>query len=261
MKRFSALILAVLLMLTTAACGEKRAPGETTEPFASAPEMATTQTPTRPLTEETEPIRTEPTQPQLPPQTEPTQPQLPPQPEPMDSDFVSVERYVPGILVELKYATPDNFTGQTVYDFQGCYLRYGTVKKLMTVQNLLAQQGLGLKIWDGFRPVRAQFALWEICPDPRYVANPETGFSSHSRGNTVDLTLVDREGQELTMPTGFDDFSSLADRNYADCTEEERNHATILELIMEKHGFSGYAGEWWHYSDTTSYPVEEQFAP
>lgn len=181
--------------------------------------------------------------------------------EPADDDFVRILDYIPTARQELRYATEDNFTGTVIYHFQDAYLRYGTVKKLMLVSADLEEMGLYLKIWDGFRPVSAQFTLWEVCPDAAYVANPNTGYSSHSRGNTVDLTLVDADGTELSMPTGFDDFSAKADRNYADCTEEERNHATILELIMEKHGFSGYAGEWWHYSDTTSYPVEEQFAP
>jgi len=148
-----------------------------------------------------------------------------------------------------------------IYDFQDAYLRYGTVKKLKTVSEDLAEMGIFLKIWDGFRPVSAQFALWEICPDARYVADPNKGFSSHSRGNTVDLTLVDTNGIEFPMPTGFDDFSAKADRDYSDCTEEQRNNAVILELIMEKHGFTGYAGEWWHYTDTDSYSVEENFYP
>ena len=103
--------------------------------------------------------------------------------------------------------------------------------------------------------------MWEVCPDPAYVANPNKGFSSHSRGNTVDLTLVDTAGNEVEMPTGFDDFSAKADRNYADCTEAAAAHAQMLEILMEKHGFSGYSQEWWHFSDTYTYPVEENFAP
>lgn len=181
--------------------------------------------------------------------------------EPADSDFVRVIDYIPGIRQELKYATEDNFTKQVIYDFRDAYLRYGTVKKLKVVSEDLAEMGLYLKIWDGFRPVSAQFKLWEACPDATFVADPNKGFSSHSRGNTVDITLVDGEGKEFPMPTGFDDFTSKADRDYDDCTEEERNNALILELLMEKHGFKGYAGEWWHYSDTVSYPVEEVFVP
>ena len=182
-------------------------------------------------------------------------------PEPADEDFVRVIDYVPSISQELMYATDRNFTGQVIYDFTDAYLRYGTVKKLAAVSEDLAELGLALKIWDGFRPVSAQRKLWEVCPDPAYVANPNKGFSSHSRGNTVDLTLVDADGKEVEMPTGFDDFSAKADRNYADCTETAAAHAQMLEILMEKHGFSGYFQEWWHFSDTDSYPVEENFAP
>lgn len=202
---------------------------------------------------------TEPTKP-VPVMTAPAQRETLP-PEPADSDFVRVIDYISGIRQELKYATEDNFTGQVIYGFQDAYLRYGTVKKLKAVSEDLAEMGLYLKIWDGFRPVSAQFRLWEACPDATFVADPNKGFSSHSRGNTVDITLVDGEGKEFPMPTGFDDFTDKADRDYSDCTEEERNNAMILELLMEKHSFKGYAGEWWHYSDTVSYPVEEEFVP
>lgn len=181
--------------------------------------------------------------------------------EPQEDAFVRVLDYLPGASQELLYATDRNFTGQKIYEFTECYLRYGTVKKLAQAAQELEEKGLYIKIWDGFRPVTAQFQLWEICPDPTYVSNPNTGYSSHSRGNTVDLTLVDAQGRELEMPTGFDDFSALADRNYADCTETAAANARLLQDTMEKHGFTGYFGEWWHFSDTQSYPVEEIFEP
>ena len=183
------------------------------------------------------------------------------QPEPADDAFVRVTDYIPTIQQELIYATADNFTGQSIYDFTDAYLRYGTVKKLAAVSEELAQQGLYLKIWDAFRPVSAQFRLWEIFPNPTYVANPTKGHSSHSRGNTIDLTLVNAEGNELEMPTGFDDFSAKADRDYSDCNETETANAMLLQNTMENHGFSGYFGEWWHFSDSDSYPVEEVFQP
>lgn len=182
-------------------------------------------------------------------------------PDPQDMVFVAVTDYIPDIQVDLKYAGTDNFTGQVIYEFSTVYLRYGTVVKLSAVQEDLKQLGLGLKIWDGFRPVAAQHKLWEVCPNSRYVANPNTGFSSHSRGNTVDVTLVDSQGREVEMPTGFDDFSKKADRDYSDCTREAADNALILEALMEKHGFSPYKAEWWHYSDTEGYPVEEEFCP
>lgn len=181
-------------------------------------------------------------------------------PEPEDGDLVRIADYLPQVHQQLRYATADNFTGQVIYDFTDAYLRYGTVKKLAAVQDDLQALGLTLKIWDAYRPVSAQRVLWQVCPDPTYVANPNVGASSHSRGNTLDLTLTDGEGRELEMPTGFDDFSARADRDYSDCSQTAADNARILELLMEKHGFQGYAGEWWHYSDTQSYPVLEAFA-
>lgn len=182
-------------------------------------------------------------------------------PEPAAEDFVRVTDYIPDMLVDLRYATVDNFTGEVIYGFTDAYLRYGTVKKLSAAQTALAEQGYGLMIWDAFRPVPAQFTLWDICPDGRYVANPNKGFSSHSRGNTVDLTLVALDGRDIVMPTGFDDFSAKADRNYSDVDEEAAANALLLETAMTEAGFKPYSGEWWHFSDTDTYDVEESFTP
>ena len=182
-------------------------------------------------------------------------------PEPENEAFVRVRDYIPEITVDLRYATADNFTGQVIYTFSDAYLRYGTVKKLAAAQETLVEQGYGLKIWDAFRPVSAQFVLWDICPDGRYVANPNKGFSSHSRGNTVDLTLVTSDGEDVPMPTGFDDFSAKADRDYSDVEEEAALNALLLEETMIEAGFKPYSGEWWHFSDTDPYEVEENFTP
>lgn len=211
----------------------------------------------------TEPVVTDaPTEPETQPATEPeTEAVTEPLPEPEDDDFVKIRDFIPDIKIELRYATENNFTGQVIYDFTEPYLRYGTVKKLMQVQERLRVDGYGLKIWDGFRPTSAQFKLWEVCPDATYVANPHNGFSPHSRGNTVDLTMVLLDGTEVIMPTGFDDFSILANRDYSDCTEEAAKNARYLENIMESCGFQGYYGEWWHYVDVTAYPVEHSFDP
>ena len=198
------------------------------------------------------------------PEPEPTpapEPTPEPLPEPDPADFVLVIDYLPDIQVDLKYAGSDNFTGQVIYDFTEAYLRYGTLEKLSAAQEALAAQGYSLLIWDAFRPAEAQFRLWEVCPDPVYVANPERGFSSHSRGNTVDVTLVLPDGSPVEMPTGFDDFSPLADRDYGDVPEDAAAHAQLLEDVMSDCGFKPYSGEWWHFSDTDSYPVEEDFVP
>lgn len=180
---------------------------------------------------------------------------------PKDTDFVRVKDYIPDIITELKYSTEDNFTGRIIYEFEDVFLRYGTVMKLKAAGEELARQGLYLKIWDGFRPVSAQFKLWEICPDDTYVANPNVGYSNHSRGFAVDVTLVDSNGNELLMPTGFDDFSTRADRDYSECDPQSAENAKLLEMVMEKHGFKGYWGEWWHFNDTQKYDVEDSFDP
>lgn len=181
--------------------------------------------------------------------------------QPENEDFVRVKDYIPEIYTELKYAGEDNFTGQKIYGFDDIFLRYGTVMKLKAVSDEVNQQGYYLKLWDGFRPVSAQYKLWEICPDPEYVANPNKGYSNHSRGFAVDLTLVDRQGREVVMPTGFDDFSSQADRDYSDCLPEAADNARFLEAVMERNGFKGYRGEWWHFNDNQTYDVETCFDP
>lgn len=180
-------------------------------------------------------------------------------PEPQDADFVKVTDYIPDAVIDLAYATENNFTGKVIYDFSDCYLRYGTVKKLIQVQEKVKESGYRLKIWDGFRPFSAQEKLWQICPDPAYVSNPATGSNSHCKGNTVDITLVYLDGSEVEMPTGFDDFSALADRDYSDCPAEAKKNAEFLEDIMKEAGFKPYFGEWWHFSDTTDYPVDKEF--
>lgn len=242
-------IIAVLLAVCLTGCTftgiSQDATGPTQPP--APPEESTTPTPPSPSTEPTQS------------ETQPPQPII--QPEPGEGDFVKVQAYIPDVVVELRYATENNFTNQQIYEFSDAWLRYGTVKKLMLVQDELRQYGYRLKIWDGFRPPAAQFKLWEVCPDPTYVSNPNNGFSSHSRGNTVDVTLVHEDGTELSMPTGFDDFSNLADRDYSDCGAEAAANALLLERIMEKHGFKPYYGEWWHFTDTQAYAVEQTFEP
>lgn len=178
-----------------------------------------------------------------------------------NSTLVKVTDYIPDIIVDLKYAAEDNFTGHRIYDFTEAYLRYGTVQKLKKVQEALRPLGLSLKIWDAYRPTAAQFTFWEICPDDTYIANPYKGFSSHSRGNAVDVTLVTAEGEDLRMPTEFDDFSRLASRHYKDWDKEAADNVMLVEWLMIENGFRVYEGEWWHYVDTDVYPVEEKLEP
>lgn len=174
--------------------------------------------------------------------------------EPEDDEYVIVKKYIPDIYVELRYATENNFTGVKIYDFTEAYLRYGTVKKLAQVQKELKQHGYSLKIWDAYRPFEAQQKLWEVYPDPNYVANPANGMKKHNLGGTVDITMVAADATVISMPTEFDDFSLKADRDYSDIEDEEAvKNVMILQNAMENNGFTGYQGEWWDYSDTVEY--------
>jgi D-alanyl-D-alanine dipeptidase/poly-gamma-glutamate capsule biosynthesis protein CapA/YwtB (metallophosphatase superfamily) len=165
------------------------------------------------------------------------------------TDLVEIEQYIPGIVIDIRYASENNIHGQRIYDDATAYLRKGTADKLQAVQEDLIARGYGLKIWDAYRPPHAQFKLWEICPDNRYVANPYNGYSNHSRGCTVDVTLVDRDGQELEMPSSFDDFSRGADRDYGDVSSAAAANSRLLEDVMKKYGFTTISSEWWHFDD------------
>jgi D-alanyl-D-alanine dipeptidase len=263
MKSRLVLLMTVLVLSLSASCALTQKDGGE----HAAPPVITENNPTESAPAVTPPEAEQPHVSDEPAKPSPVNSQPPPQetallfPEPDDADFVLLNDYVPSIDVELKYAAADNFIGQVIYDFDDAYLRYGTVKKLMAVQEALTGRGFGLKIWDAFRPVQAQFELWEACPDPRYVADPNKGYSSHSKGNTVDVTLVDAGGSEVMMPTDFDDFTALADRDYSDVDPDAAANALLLEEIMLDCGFSAYSKEWWHFSDTTAYPVDESFIP
>lgn len=245
-KRLSALILAVAFILSLTGC---RQPNLIKDPTATESSASSKQ-------ESTE----------LPPKEETSasadsvKPIILPKPE--DTDFVRITDYIPNARVELAYATTNNFTGYRIYDFTDCYLRYGTVKKLVKVSEELAKQNIGLIVWDGFRPAAAQAKLWEICPNPTFVSHPMTGKRTHCRGNTVDISLYDlKTGKDLTVPTGYDNFTAYADRDYSDCSEKAAANALLLEQTMKKHGFDPYFSEWWHFSDTVDYPIDEFFNP
>lgn len=186
------------------------------------------------------------------------QPQAPPD-DP--TAFVRVRDYIPDLVVDLRYATPDNFTGRVIYAYDDAWLRYATVCKLARAQELLGDRGYRLCIWDAFRSAQSQQTLWQVCPDGNYVADPSKGYSGHTRGDTVDVTLVTAAGETVEMPSGFDDFSALADREYSDVSQAAAAHAALLEEVMTACGFVGYDKEWWHYSDCDRAQPAPTFEP
>ncbi|MGF7426352.1 M15 family metallopeptidase [Lactiplantibacillus argentoratensis] len=162
--------------------------------------------------------------------------------------FTNIQHLDPEIIVDLRYATTNNFTHQVIYDFTTAIVRTGTAHKLAKASALVKQQGYRLKVWDAYRPVSAQRRLFEVYPDPEFVAQPNPNFS-HQKGVTLDLTLANPDGSELTMPTAFDDFTAAAHRDAPRTTLQEQNYQ-LLDSAMTAAGFVGYVNEWWDYRDS-----------
>ena len=174
-----------------------------------------------------------------------------------NSGFIEVKKLDPSIRIDIRYATDSNFTHQKLYPVAKCYLRLEAAESLRAVQRDLKKIGLGLKVLDGYRPLSVQEKMWKILPDTNYVANPAVG-SRHNRGTAVDVTLVDSLGHELQMPTGFDNFTDMAHRDYMNLPENVIKNRELLDQLMERHGFVGLSTEWWHFDlkDWKKYPVE-----
>lgn len=172
--------------------------------------------------------------------------------------FVDLRSVNPNIVTDIRYATPNNFTKQRLYPQARCILRAPVAQQLSQVQAKLETQRLGLKVYDCYRPLSVQRLMWRLVPDDRYVANPAYG-SRHNRGAAVDVTLVDRSGKELPMPTGFDDFSDRAHRNYSNLPAEVKQNRQRLETAMVNARFSPLATEWWHFDGENwqNYPVRD----
>ena len=166
-----------------------------------------------------------------------------------DDELVNVRELIPDIVTDLKYNTTDNFLHQKLYSTDECLLSHVAVRQLALVQDSLRKIGLGIKVWDGYRPRAVQFLMWEIMPNPTYVADPVTG-SKHNRGAAVDLTLVNLStGQELYMPTEFDHFGPEARHTWTAglSAEQINNRALLRTMMVNVGGFSMYDSEWWHY--------------
>lgn len=164
-------------------------------------------------------------------------------------DLVDVQKFVPDVVLDIRYATTNNFTGQRLYPFAQCYLRRATAEKLAAAQAELKPLGYGLKIYDGYRPLSVQRKMWEVFPQPGYVADPKKG-SRHNRGAAVDVTLIRlADGGELPMPTPYDDFTRRAHRDFMELPADVIQNRELLERVLTKHGFVGLATEWWHFDD------------
>lgn len=183
----------------------------------------------------------------------------------LSASLVDLKRYDSRLILEVRYATAHNFTGKPLYDFRGTsptiFVHRDLAERLHRVQNELDAQGLRLKIFDGYRPLSVQYQLWQRVQDERYVSNPTKNKGRHTRGTAVDCTLCDAAGNELLMPTLFDDFT---ERAHASATKgispDARRNRDKLIAVMKKHGLIVLPTEWWHFDldgwrDDKRYPA------
>jgi D-alanyl-D-alanine dipeptidase len=166
-----------------------------------------------------------------------------------DNELVNLREMIPGIALDLRYTSVGNFLAQKLYSTDEALLSRNAATKLKIVQDSLRARGLGLKIYDAYRPRAVQYLMWEIFPNSTYVADPSSG-SNHNRGAAVDLSLIDlATGQELAMPTAFDFFGAEAGHSYSSLPAEVIANRALLRDVMERiGGFVFYEAEWWHYS-------------
>jgi len=169
------------------------------------------------------------------------------------SGLVDLTTLDPTIMLDIRYATIDNFTHKQIYSIAKCYLVRDIAERLVEIHRELRAEGMGLKVYDCYRPFSAQKKLWAIKPDERFVMKPVeingkmARGSRHSRGAAVDLTLVDHEGNEIEMPSAFDEFNDKAGRDCLHSGFKVCENMKRLEIAMIKKGFIPLSTEWWHF--------------
>jgi D-alanyl-D-alanine dipeptidase len=166
-----------------------------------------------------------------------------------NKEMIDLHKKIPGLVIDLRYASINNFMQQVLYpSITTTYLRKPAADSLAVIQKILVQSGLGLKIFDAYRPYSVTEKMWEPVQDDRYAADPKKG-SGHNRGIAVDLTIINLKNNEaLDMGTGFDNFSDTAHHAFTNLPEEVLQNRLLLKNIMEQHGFKALDTEWWHYS-------------
>jgi D-alanyl-D-alanine dipeptidase len=174
------------------------------------------------------------------------------------ADLVDIAVEIPDAIIDMRYATADNFTGKQLYPVARCKLRRAVAARLAKAAEALRGQDRRLVLWDCYRPTSIQHVLWKLVPDPRYVADPKVG-SKHGRGAAVDLSLADQAGKPVAMPTKFDDFSRAAHRDRA-LAGDAGAEARRLEQAMAGVGFKPMPTEWWHFDapDSASYALSDE---
>ncbi len=166
-----------------------------------------------------------------------------------NKQMVDIKQLIPNVILDIRYATTNNFMHTKLYpSVTSTYMRLPAVKALQLVQAELNQRGLGLKVFDAYRPYSVTEKMWEPIKDDRYVADPKGG-SGHNRGTSVDLTIINlNTNKELPMGTGYDNFTDTAHQNFTALAQEILQNRNLLKNIMERNGFKALETEWWHFS-------------
>ena len=164
-----------------------------------------------------------------------------------ENELIDLEKMVPGIVLDIRYATENNFTGEQIYTSARAYARKPVAEALKKIQADLKPKGLGVKIFDAYRPYRATVKFYEVYRDTTYVASPYRG-SRHNRGCALDLTIIElASGKELKMPTGYDSFTKAAWPSTPVADPLIKKNRDTLISAMQKHGFRVNSSEWWHF--------------
>lgn len=162
-------------------------------------------------------------------------------------ELIDLEQYIPGIVLDIRYATTNNFTGEKIYNLAKAYARKPVADAVKRAQAELQKQGLGIKIFDAYRPYKATVKFYEVYKDTTYVASPYRG-SRHNRGCAIDMTIINlKTGEELKMPTGYDSFQKEAWPKTPIKDPEARKNRALIIQVMEKQGFKVNSSEWWHF--------------
>lgn len=173
-----------------------------------------------------------------------------------NKSFVRIKDYVPGVVLDIKYATKQNVFYEKLYKRPHAFIRLPAARSLEKVQEELKRHGLGLKIYDGYRPYSVTCRMWDKIPDSIYMGKPWRG-SRHNRGIAVDLTLVNlKTGKELLMPTPFDALVYASHPDFMGLHDSVIKNRQILISTMAKYGFSVSAREWWHFDYTPGLDYE-----
>lgn len=163
------------------------------------------------------------------------------------NELINLEKIIPEIVLDIRYATTNNFTKEIIYNLPRAYARKPVAEALRNAQTEFKKHGMGIKIFDGYRPYAATVKFYEVYGDTTYVASPYRG-SRHNRGCAIDMTLIDlKTGKDIPMPTEYDSFRREAWPSTPVSDPVVRKNRDLLISVMQKHGFKVNASEWWHF--------------